>query len=360
MSQGHGTIASVKSSLAAHRLRAQRLVGAPLDSPADVVGHLAAVQSQLPDMALWAIGRRCGATLSDMEEAFARGEFIRTHVLRPTWHDVLPADLRDLLEVTAPRIRQAMATNNRRDGLERDVIERWARLAIEAVRAHGPLTRLEVEKHLGDAGFVREGNSLAHVMIEAELTGEIHSGPLNGKQHTYVGANLPPSRRTPDERLAWLAETYGRGHGPFRAKDLAWWATLTLTQSRRAIELAGLESVELNGELHHLVEPLDEVDVPRAMLLPAFDEFISYARDPDDYALVDGNVGIVMRAGGLLFVDGALAGSWTRTVTSADAQISVAVTPAINRTIGAAIEAEAERFGAFVNRRVVLEMQALR
>jgi hypothetical protein len=311
-------------------------------------------------MALWAIGRRCAATQSEVEESFERGDFIRTHVLRPTWHDVLPADLRDLLEVTAPRIRQAMATNNRRDGLERDAIERWAGLAVDAVRENGPLTRLEVEQHLTDEGFRREGNSLAHVMIEAELTGEIHSGPLKGKQHTYVAADLPPSRRTPDERLAWLASTYGRGHGPFRDKDLAWWATLTLTQSRRAIELAGLESVEVDGEPHHLVGPLDEVDVPRAMLLPAFDEFISYARDPDDYALVDGNVGIVMRAGGLLFVDGALAGSWTRALTSSDVRINVAATTSIKRAVGAAIDEEAERFGAFVNRRVALEMQALR
>ncbi|HUP99215.1 MAG TPA: crosslink repair DNA glycosylase YcaQ family protein [Aeromicrobium sp.] len=349
----------MKSSLAPYRLRTQRLVGTPLGSPAEVVGHLGAVQSQLHDMALWAIGRRCGATQAEVEDAFARGDFVRTHVLRPTWHDVLPADLRDLLELTAPRIRQAMASNNRRDGLERDVIERWAERAIDAVREKGALTRLAVEEQLAESGFRRQGNSLAHVMIEAELTGEIHSGPIRGKHHTYVAADLPPSRRTPDERLAWLAQTYGRGHGPFRAKDLAWWATLTLTQARRAIELAQLETLELAGEDHHVTAALDESAVPRAMLLPAFDEFISYARDPDDYALVDGNVGIVMRAGGLLFVSGALAGSWTRALTSADVRISIAATRPIDRATAAAIHAEADRFGAFVNRRVAVEMQAL-
>jgi hypothetical protein len=350
----------MKPSLAPYRVRAQRLVGAPLHSPADVVGHLGAVQSQLPDMALWAIGRRCATTLAEVEAAFARGDFIRTHVLRPTWHDVLPADLRDLLELTAPRIRQAMSSNNQRDGLPRDVIERWAGLAVDAVREHGPLTRLEVERHLVEAGFQRQGNSLAHVMIEAELTGEIHNGPMRGKQHTYMTADLPPSRRTPDERLAWLADTYGRGHGPFRDKDLAWWTTLTLTQARRAIDLADLDSVELDGTRHHLAGPPEEAAVPRAMLLPAFDEFISYARDPDDYSLVGGNVGIVMRATGLLFVDGALGGSWTRALTSDDVRISVAPTTPIARAVGTAIEAEAERFGAFVNRSVALQMHALR
>jgi hypothetical protein len=350
----------VKSALAPYRLRAQRLVGEPLASPVAVVGHLGAVQSQMPDLALWAIGRRCAATQSEVEASFERGDFIRTHVLRPTWHDVLPADLRDLLELTAPRVRQAMASNNRRDGLERDVIERWAGLAIEAVRENGPLTRLEVEQQLTDAGFRREGNSLAHVMIEAELTGEIHSGPVRGKQHTYVAGNLPPSRRTPDERLAWLARMYGRGHGPFRDRDLAWWAALALTQARRAIDLAGLEPVELAGEAHHTVEPVAVVDVPRALLLPAFDEFISYARDADDFTLVAGEVGIVMRTTGLLFVDGALGGSWKRSITANQVSIEVTPTSPVNRAVGRAIEDEADRYGAFVDRRVALTVQALR
>jgi len=354
----------MKSPLARHRLGAQRLVGEPVASPASVVGHLGAIQSQMPDMALWAIGRRCSATLAEVEEAFARGDFIRTHVLRPTWHDVLPADLRDLLELTAPRIRQAAATNSRRDGLTPESIERWAHLAIDAIRTHGPLTRPEVEERLGEAGFVRVGNSLAHVMIEAELTGEIHSGPPKqttprGKQQTYIAADLPPSRRTPDERLGWLAQTYGRGHGPFRDKDLAWWATFTLSQARRAIELAELEPVDLAGERHYTTEPLAEVAVPRALLLSAFDEYISYARDADDFALVGGEVGMVMRTTGLLFVDGALSGSWTRSVTANRATVEVAPTTRIPRPVATAIETEAELFGAFVNRPVTCVMHAL-
>lgn len=349
----------MKAALSSYRLRAQRLVGEPLDSPAEVVGHLCAVQSQLPDMALWAIGRRCAASLQDVETAFARGDFVRTHVLRPTWHDVLPTDLRDLLEVTAPRIRQATASNNRRDGLTRESIERWADLAIQAVRTHGPLTRPEVEGHLADEGFVRAGNSLAHVMIEAELTGEIHNGPLRGKQHTYAAADLPRSRRTPDERLGWLARSYGRGHGPFRDRDLAWWSTLTLSQARRAIALAELTPIELAGETHYVAEPPAQADVPPALLLSCFDEYISYARDPDDYALVGGEVGMVMRTTGLLFVHGALAGSWARSITAQNVTIEVTPTTPIAATVRAAIEAEAERFGTFANRSVTCVTHAL-
>ena len=308
-------------------------------------------------MSLWALGRRSGASLAEVTAAFDRGEFVRTHVLRPTWHHVLPADLVDLLELTAPRIRQLMSSNNRRDGLTPESIRAQADLAIEAIRSTGPLTRPEVEALLVDAGFAREGNSMAHVMIEAELSGLIHSGQVRGKTHTYVAATLPPSRRTPDERLAWIARTYGRGHGPFRAKDLAWWTSLTLTQSRRAIELAELQPVELAGELHHLVEPLTDVEVPPVLLLSAFDEYISYARDTDDYDLVDGDVGLVMRAGGLLFIRGALAGTWTRAIGTSDVRITVDSKVPLSPELRAEMDAEAYRFGAFVERVVDVQIK---
>ncbi len=335
-------------------------MGKPLASPADVVGHLGAVQSQLHDMALWAIGRRCGSTLAELETSFARGDFLRTHVLRPTWHDVLAADLADLLEITAPRVRQAMSSGNKRLGLDADRIDRAADVACTAVEEAGPLTRAEMDEILTEAGFPRFENSLAHILIHAELTGRIASGPVRGKQHTYKAVRLPTSKRTPDERLAWIAATYGRGHGPFRDKDLAWWTTLTLTQARRAIELAGLRPMEFAGQTYYVDDEPPAVEVPRALLLSNFDEFISYARDPDDFDGIGGrDWSLLMRATGLLFADGQLAGSWTRTVRASDVRIEVSPATAVSRPVQTAIDAEAERFGAFVDRPATCVTHAL-
>ena len=348
----------MKAALAGHRLGAQRLVGAPLATPAAVVGHLGAVQSQLPDMALWAIGRRCGATLAEVSASFERGDFVRTHVLRPTWHDVLREDLRDLLAITGPRIERITASGTlKRFGLTAEGMATAAAVVIEAVVADGPLTRAEIGRRLDAAGFPNVNNALAHHVMNAELSGRIHNGPSQGKQPTYASAELPESGRTEDERLAWIAETYGRGHGPFRDKDLAWWTSLTLTQARRAIELAGLAAVELNGEIHFTTEPPVEVDVPRALLLANFDEFISYARDPEDYAELGGrDWSILMRSTGLLFVDGAVAGSWTRRVRRDDVDIRVETGRPLGRQVRAAVETEAQRYGAFVERTVTLQI----
>ena len=51
-----------------------------------VVGLLAGVQSQEFGHALWSLGMRSSGIFADAQAAFDRGEFVRTHVLRPTWH----------------------------------------------------------------------------------------------------------------------------------------------------------------------------------------------------------------------------------------------------------------------------------
>lgn len=339
----------MKAALAPYRLAGHGLVGGPLGSPGAVVAHLGAVQSQLHDMALWAIGRRCGSTLAEVESSFERGDFVRTHVLRPTWHHVRRDDLADLLALTAGRIKQAAASGEKQMGFGPGVMERAVEIFIEAVIEDGPLTRAEANARLEAAGIAKVGNSLAHIAMHAELTGRIHSGPLRGKQHTYVAATLPVSTFSDDERLAWLASTYGRGHGPFRDRDLAWWATLTLTQARRAVELAGLEPLELAGETHYADGCPTPVEVPRALLLSNFDEFISYARDPDDFAGIGGrDWSLLMRAAGLLFVDGQLAGSWSRTRRANDVLVEVFAANRVARPVRAAIEAEAARYAEFV------------
>ena len=346
----------MKASLVPLRLRPQRLAGDPLPSPADVVAHLGAVQSQDHGMSLWSVGRRCGASMADVEKSFARGDFVRTHVLRPTWHHVLRNDLTDLLEVTAPRIERLLSTGNRAMKFPDERMRDGADVVGAAVEADGPLTRRELAERLEAAGFEHAGVQLVHMVMFAEITGRIVSGPLHGKQHTYVTADLPSSRRTADERLAWIAQTYARGHGPFQARDLAWWTSLTLTQARRAIELSELRPVALDGEEYVADHEPAPVGVPRALLLSNFDELISYVRDPADLEQLGGNRDTFMRSSGLLFVDGRIAGFWTRAVKADEVAVSVTAIVKIDAGVRSAIESEAAAFGRFCDRAPVLQI----
>ena len=100
------------------RLLNQRLLESPFEQPAQVVSWLGAVQAQDFLAALWAVGQRMqAASQSAVVKAFNAGSLLRTHVLRPTWHFVSPADIRWMLALTAPRINAQSAYQYRRLGL---------------------------------------------------------------------------------------------------------------------------------------------------------------------------------------------------------------------------------------------------
>ena len=336
------------------RLHAQGLDAARFDTAADVVRHLGCVQSQMPDMALWGIGRRTsGLTMDDVRASFADGDFVRTHVLRPTWHYVDPDDIHWLLALTAPRIGRLLASSNSGIGLTQQRLDDAAEVIVAAV-ADGPLTRAQLAGRLADAGMPHTGQALAHVVMHAEITALIINGPMAGKQHTYRTLDPREVPSSYDELLTRAAVRYGLGHGPFRDRDLAWWTSLTLTDARRAIELAGLDRVDVGGEAHWSAGTPVEAEAPRALLLPAFDEYISYARDESDYAGLAGSTQDLMRGTGLLMVDGTLAGTWTRTITARTVEIAVVSSSRTTGPVKREIAREAAAFGRFVEREPTL------
>src|SRR5215210_612908 len=125
-----------------HRLRDQRLAAGHLATPAEVVGWLGAMQAQEFDEAKWSIAERMGgASDAEIEEAFNRGDILRTHVLRPTWHFVTPEDIRWLLALTAPRIHQSTRYRHGQLGLDDDVFQRGQEVIGEALDGGEALTR---------------------------------------------------------------------------------------------------------------------------------------------------------------------------------------------------------------------------
>jgi hypothetical protein len=54
--------------------------------------------------------------------AFDAGHFLRTHVLRPTWHFVAPEDIRWLLALTGPRVHRLNGTIYRQNGVNDETV----------------------------------------------------------------------------------------------------------------------------------------------------------------------------------------------------------------------------------------------
>jgi hypothetical protein len=227
----------------------QRLVGEPFASPRDAVAALGAVQAQEYGDAKWMLGQRLrGQSDADVEEAFARGDILRTHVLRPTWHFVTPDDIRWMLRLTAPRVHAQMRTYYRRMELDEAELGRAHRVLRRVLEGDRSLTRaelrVELDRHEVDAPPPRFG----FIMMHAELEELVCSGPPRGKQQTFMllDERAPAaSELTRDEAIAELVLRYYTSHGPATVKDLAWWASLTVRDIR-----AGLEAVE--GQLERV------------------------------------------------------------------------------------------------------------
>ena len=128
------------------------------------------MQAQDHGPATWAVGARvAGATQASVDEAFDAGRILRTHVLRPTWHFVPPADLRWLLTATASRIRGRDARRYAELGLDEVTLRRAREVFTAALRGGHALTRAELAAELSSSGISPEGQRLPYLLMTAEL-----------------------------------------------------------------------------------------------------------------------------------------------------------------------------------------------
>lgn len=352
------------TDLIPHRLTNQHLIGQPAASPAELVAWQGAVQSQDVPGALWALGQRLsGISLTDLNTAFDRGDILRTHVLRPTWHYVTPGDLRWLQLATAPRVQRLIAYQKRQHDLTDDQLDRYNHLIADALQGHQALTRTELFTRFAEAGMPAEGIRGAHVLMQAELECVIASGPLQGKQHTYMLL----SERAPltdtfshDEALARLAVRYFQSHGPATVRDLAWWSSLTLAESKHAIDLASPElTAKVVDDTTWYIGTSSPapapIETPLVRLLPNYDEYFSRDGKVERGDGPPADLAPALHAAGRfdrhhIVVDGRLLGGWRRTLDTR--QVTIELDPFVDFSpaIRADVTREAERYASFLDR----------
>src|SRR5579863_1805913 len=168
------------------------------EKPEEVVQRLGAVQAQDYGAARWALGLRlCGASDAVIEQAFASGAILRTHIMRPTWHFVSPADIRWMLMLTAPRVLAASAYYYRVSELDEAVFVKSNAVLVETLQGGKQLTRAELASALQQAGIpAADLLRITYIIMRAELDGVICSGARRGKQFTYalLDERVPQSR----------------------------------------------------------------------------------------------------------------------------------------------------------------------
>ena len=347
-----------KEDLAHWRLHNLRLSGAPLEAPEDVVGWLGAVQSQDFGPAKWSVAERTGGVGdAAIDRAFADGAILRTHVLRPTWHFVLPADIRWMLELTAPRVHALNAYYYRQLGLDDAAFDRCDALLVGALQGGAQLTRKQLGATLEGAGVTLGGFRLAYLLMNAELRGIVCSGAPRGKQQTYALLEERAPQATPrtgDEALAELTLRYYTSHGPATVKDFGWWSSLTAADIKRGLELVAsrLRHEVVDGVAYWFAGSASSARPasPAVHLLQGYDEYIvGYSQSKSVLNLARRTL-VQDRPvfNGVAILDGQVAGHWKRTLTSDTVAFEVALYEPFDDARAKALQAAADRHGEFL------------
>jgi hypothetical protein len=335
----------------------------------EAVNWLAAVQAQDYYGAKWSLGLRLqGAKDDDIERAFNAGQILRTHILRPTWHFVPPADIRWMLALTAPRVHQRNAHMYRKAELDNAAFKRSHAALVNALLGGGQLTRDELRAVFERAGLNPGGeNRMNYLLMQAELEGLICSGLRRGKQFTYTLLDeRAPDGKTLDrhDALVELTRRFFVSRGPATAHDFAKWSGLTIADSRLGLEAVqdGLEWHNLDGKTYWFQpdEGSPEEVYPQAYLLSIYDEYISSYKGLDLVASPEHASRLVELGNALSYIaiiDGRLAGNWKREFRKEAVLITINLFRGLSEAEEQAMTAAAYQYGEFYGLPVIMNLE---
>jgi len=348
------------SDVARYRFYNQHIGRAKFEKPDDVVAWLGAMQGQEYAMAKWGIAQRMTEiTDAEIDKAFADGAILRTHLLRPTWHFVNPADIRWVLALSAQRVHAVNAFMYRKLELDSTLFKHSNAVLTKSLQGGKQLTRVELASALQQAGIATVGElRMGYILMQAELDALICSGARRGKQFTYalLEERVPQVKKMErEEALVELVKRYFTSRGPATMRDFTVWSGLTMTDAKRGTEMLKpkLEHEVIDGQTYWFVESAlpAKASSMRAHLLPIYDEYVMGYKDRS--AMLGALDREQFNAGSVTFdnlivIDGILVGSWKRTLTKREVSIETNFNARLTKAEQKAVAVAAAQFGKFL------------
>jgi hypothetical protein len=299
------------------------------------------------------------------DRAFAEGAILRIHVIRPTWHFVSAADIRWILEISAPRVHALNAYYYRQLGVDASLAARTTKLFARSLEGGRQLTRKEMATTLQNAGVSANGIKLAYLLMHAELDGVICSGALRGKQHTHaLLADRAPKAKTldRDEALTEFTRQYFVSRGPVTLKDYLGWSSLTATQGKAGLEMVKdqLEHEVVDGRTYWFAEPKTNrpPKSPVVDLVQGYDEYVMSYSESRDVLFMPGpsSARPLDRTAfyHAILLDGRLAGHWRHVLEKNKVIIETQLNRRFGPTEKQALRVSVERYGTFLGVPAVL------
>jgi len=357
------------SDISMIRLENQKVVSAEFTTAMDVVSWMGAIQAQNESMSKWAIGVRMQNPLKkNIEEAFDRGEILRTHLLRPTWHLVTSRDIHWMLDLSAQKILKSLTTRHRELELTGPLIRKCHGIIEKSLSDAGCLTRQELADAFNSAGISTQENRLSHILFEAELNKIICSGPQKDEKTTYslLSERAPETNKlTKDEALAELASRYFKSRFPATIEDFIWWSNLSVSDARKAVDYIkpDFSAETIGGARYYIPESFREKEKydKSLFLLPAYDEFLICYRDRTSSLSNVNNRKAVSDNGifyPLIVINGKVAGTWKRKIQKNRVTISAVFFRPPDKSIHKHLNEKVQLHGYFLNKEAATDFLA--
>lgn len=343
------------------RLANQQIAGQVFTQPNELVSWMGCVQAQDYAGAKWAIGSRIkNITDAAIEQHFNEGNILRTHVLRPTWHFVAPKDIHWMLHLTAPKIKALSKGYHQQLGIDFSILKRSKTIITRALEKNKKMTREALDLLLTKEKINTGNGRIGALLMDAELDALICNAGRDGKQFTYILLDEPSKKEksfTRDEAIATLARRYFRSRGPATMQDFTWWSGLSITESRKGIEMnkTQLDYANINGNTYwfSVEQPVSKLKGNAAFLLPAFDEYtVAYK---DRIAMLDPKFFTATGSGlkPVIIRNGRISGTWNRTEKKDTIQIEAALFENSDKSSLKKINIALKKYGEFREKKIV-------
>ena len=354
----------ILADIANNRLISQQITDPKFQTVKELVHWMGAMQAQDYAMAEWAIGVRLPrSTEKHIQVAIDKGEIIRTHLLRPTWHFVSADDIHWMLALTAPRIKSSLKSRHRELELTEPIFTKSKEVISNALVGNNYLTREELLIELTQANIETKNNRSSHILLNAELDGLICSGASKDKKQTY--ALLEERVRkvkilSKVEALTKLALRYFSSHGPATLHDFTWWSGLSTAEARQALDMikTGFVSETIGLQTFWMPQPLQRRNLykrPSLCLLPAYDEFVISYSDRSAMLSFENHKRSISRNGlfkPVILVNGQVVGLWKRVIHKENVVIELDFFKAHHKTLKSLIQKTSDTFGNFFGKPV--------
>lgn len=311
------------TEIARHRLYSLGIESDSFQSAVEIVGRLGAVQAQEYAQSKWSLGLRSQKLKdSDIEKSFTKGDILRTHLLRPTWHFVAAKNIHWLLMLTAPRVNAINAYMYRQLELDNKVFNKTSKILVKCLQGGKYLTRNAINEQFRKSKIMAEGHRLSYIMMKAELEGIICSGPRDGNQFTYalLDERVPAvKRKNKEEALVELTTRYFKSRGPATLHDFSTWSGLTFADCKKGLENCKDQFANVRvgkNDYYFSASSSGKPKSDKIHLLPVYDEFIMGYKNRDP-VLVYSN-GLRQKGtfsfDSTIVLDGQIIGTWKRTI----------------------------------------------